>query len=88
MKFLCRNKIRALDVAGKILQEILNHDDLHHPHITQLYLAISCPTHIIMVMEYVEGGDLFDYIVSQGKVKALIGDLEILGIEGSRDSGI
>jgi 5'-AMP-activated protein kinase catalytic alpha subunit len=27
---------------------------------------MSCPSHIIMVLEYVEGGDLFDYITGQG----------------------
>ena len=29
---------------------------------------ISTPTDIFMVMEYVPGGELFDYIVKNGKV--------------------
>ncbi len=29
---------------------------------------ISTPTDIFMVMEYVSGGELFDYIVKHGKV--------------------
>lgn len=29
---------------------------------------ISTPTDIFMVMEYVSGGELFDYIVKKGKV--------------------
>lgn len=69
IKFLCREKIREWDVAEKIIQEILNHNDLHHPHITKLHMTLSCPTHIIMVMEYVSGGELFEYIVAEGRVK-------------------
>ena len=30
---------------------------------------ISTPTDIFMVMEYVSGGELFDYIVKHGKLK-------------------
>lgn len=29
---------------------------------------ISTPTDIFMIMEYVSGGELFDYIVKHGKV--------------------
>ena len=41
-----------------------------HPHIIKLYQVISTPTDIFMVMEYVSGGELFDYIVKHGKVIA------------------
>lgn len=33
------------------------------------YQVISTPTDIFMVMEYVSGGELFDYICKNGKVK-------------------
>lgn len=32
------------------------------------YQVISTPTDIFMIMEYVSGGELFDYIVKHGKV--------------------
>jgi 5'-AMP-activated protein kinase catalytic alpha subunit len=35
-----------------------------------VFQVISTPTDIFMVMEYVSGGELFDYIVKHGKVKA------------------
>jgi len=35
------------------------------------YQVISTPTDIFMVMEYVSGGELFDYIVKKGKVRVL-----------------
>ena len=34
------------------------------------YQVISTPTDIFMVMEYVSGGELFDYIVKHGKVSS------------------
>ena len=33
-----------------------------HPHIIKLYEVITTPTDIFMIMEYVSGGELFDYI--------------------------
>ena len=33
-----------------------------HPHIIKLYEVITTPTDIFMVMEYISGGELFDYI--------------------------
>lgn len=33
------------------------------------YQVISTPTDIFMVMEFVAGGELFDYIVKHGKVR-------------------
>jgi len=35
------------------------------------YQVISTPTDIFMIMEYVSGGELFDYIVKHGKVLTL-----------------
>ena len=32
------------------------------------YEVITNPTNIFMVMEYVSGGELFDYIVKKGRV--------------------
>lgn len=36
------------------------------------YQVISTPTDIFMVMEYVSGGELFDYICKNGKVNATV----------------
>lgn len=35
------------------------------------YQVISTPTDIFMIMEYVSGGELFDYIVKHGKVNEI-----------------
>lgn len=40
---------------------------LQHPHIIKLYEVISTPTDIIFVLEFA-GGELFNYIVSNGRM--------------------
>ncbi|XP_071799712.1 5'-AMP-activated protein kinase catalytic subunit alpha-2-like isoform X2 [Asterias amurensis] len=69
VKILNRQKIKSLDVVSKIRREIQNLKLFRHPHIIKLYQVISTPTDIFMVMEYVAGGELFDYIVKNGKLK-------------------
>lgn len=68
VKIVNRDKIKALDVAGKLRREILNLWLFRHPHIIKLYQVISTPTDIFMIMEYVSGGELFDYIVKSGRL--------------------
>lgn len=69
IKILNRQKIKSLDVVGKIRREIQNLKLFRHPHIIKLYQVISTPTDIFMIMEYVSGGELFDYIVKHGKLQ-------------------
>ncbi|XP_073449995.1 5'-AMP-activated protein kinase catalytic subunit alpha-2 [Aquarana catesbeiana] len=69
VKILNRQKIRNLDVVGKIKREIQNLKLFRHPHIIKLYQVISTPTDFFMVMEYVAGGELFDYICKNGRVE-------------------
>ncbi|CAM9257667.1 unnamed protein product [Lampetra fluviatilis] len=68
VKILNRHKIRSLDVVGKIKREIQNLKLFRHPHIIKLYQVISTPTDFFMVMEYVSGGELFDYICKNGRL--------------------
>uniref|UniRef100_A0A183BWI6 Acyl carrier protein n=1 Tax=Globodera pallida TaxID=36090 RepID=A0A183BWI6_GLOPA len=69
VKILNRAKIKSLDVVGKIRREIQNLSLFRHPHIIKLYQVISTPSDIFMIMEYVSGGELFDYIVKHGRLK-------------------
>lgn len=69
VKILNRQKIKSLDVVEKIRREIQNLKLFRHPHIIKLYQVISTPTDIFMIMEYVSGGELFDYIVKHGKLR-------------------
>ncbi len=51
-----------MDVVEKIKREIQILKLFRHPHIIKLYEVISTPTDIFMIMEFVSGGELFDYI--------------------------
>ncbi|KAG2851137.1 Serine/threonine protein kinase [Phytophthora cactorum] len=68
IKILNRNKIRSLDMSEKVRREITLLRKMRHPHIIRLYEVIDTPTDIFMVLEYIAGGELFDYIVSKGRL--------------------
>eukprot|EP00047_Mylnosiga_fluctuans_P004714 m.236127 g.236127 ORF g.236127 m.236127 type:complete len:242 (-) comp12931_c0_seq1:891-1616(-) len=68
VKIINRSKVCDLDMADKIKREIQILKLFRHPHIIKLYQVISSPTDIFMVMEYVSGGELFDYIINHGKL--------------------
>lgn len=53
---------------GKVRREIFNLKRFRHPHIIKLYQVLETERDIYLVMEYVEGGELFDYIVQRGKL--------------------
>ncbi|KAJ3001742.1 hypothetical protein HKX48_002725, partial [Thoreauomyces humboldtii] len=42
---------------------------LHHPNITRLFDVVETEHQIVLTMEHVEGGELFDYIVAQKRLK-------------------
>eukprot|EP00898_Chlorokybus_atmophyticus_P004631 jgi/Chlat1/5169/Chrsp33S00393 len=68
IKILNRKKIRAMDMDEKVLREIKILRLFMHPHIIRLYEVIDTPTDIFVVMEYVQSGELFDYIVEKGRL--------------------
>lgn len=68
LKIINRKKLVTRDMAGRIEREIQYLQLLRHPHIIKLYTVITTPNEIIMVLEYA-GGELFDYIVQNGRMK-------------------
>jgi len=69
IKILNRKKLKAMDMDLKVRREINILRVLKHPHIIELYEVIDTPSDIFVVMEYVEGGELFDYIVTHGRLQ-------------------
>ncbi|KYG42881.1 hypothetical protein M433DRAFT_146385 [Acidomyces richmondensis BFW] len=67
LKIISRRKLVTRDMAGRIEREIQYLQLLRHPHIIKLFTVITTPSEIIMVLEYA-GGELFDYIVQNGKM--------------------
>ena len=68
IKILNRKKLKKQDMGEKVRTEIHILRLFTHPHIIRLYEVIDTPSDIFTVMEYVPGGELFDYIVSRGKL--------------------
>merc|ERR1711981_410855 len=57
-----------MGMEDKVWREINILKMFRHPHIIRLYEVIETPTDIYVVMEYVSGGEMFDYIVSKGRL--------------------
>jgi len=56
-------------VSKYVEREILNHRRLVHPHIIRFKEVILTDVHICIVMEYAEGGDMFDYVLKRGGLR-------------------
>merc|ERR1719487_545156 len=57
-----------MEMAEKVRREINILKMCTHPHIIRLYEVIDTPSDIFVIMEYVSGGELFDYIVARGRL--------------------
>eukprot|EP01006_Ploeotia_vitrea_P055583 TRINITY_DN68013_c7_g1_i1.p1 TRINITY_DN68013_c7_g1~~TRINITY_DN68013_c7_g1_i1.p1 ORF type:complete len:678 (+),score=340.85 TRINITY_DN68013_c7_g1_i1:41-2074(+) len=69
IKILNRSKLQRMDMGAKVRREIDILRLFMHPHIIRLYEVIDTPTDIFCVMEYVAGGEMFDYIVRKGRLE-------------------
>ena len=70
IKILNKGKIKHMEMAEKVRREINILKMCTHPHIIRLYEVIDTPTDIFVIMEFVSGGELFDFIVSRGRLPA------------------
>ena len=63
-------KDRIVDVADveRVSREIHILKLIRHPNIIQLFEIIETPKHLFLIMEYMENGELFDYIVSKKRM--------------------
>ncbi len=60
LNFWRKASLRAFNFASKSI--------FRHPHIIKMYQVHSSPTDLFLVMEYVPGGELFDYICANGRL--------------------
>ncbi|KRX24724.1 5'-AMP-activated protein kinase catalytic subunit alpha-2 [Trichinella nelsoni] len=68
VKIVSREKMKRLRMVDKARREIENLRLLRHPHIVQLYEVHALPFDIVMIMEYVSGGDMCQYLCQHGKL--------------------
>ena len=63
-------KDRIVDVADveRVAREIHILKLIRHPNIIQLYEIIETPKHLFLVIDYMEKGELFDYIVNKKRM--------------------
>ncbi|KAH7648179.1 hypothetical protein FG379_000103 [Cryptosporidium bovis] len=68
VKIMNKEKMKSLNMYDKSKKEISILKSIIHPHIIRLYEVLDTPTDIYMIMEYVKGGELFDYILQKGRL--------------------
>ena len=64
VKILDKEKIEDEVDIERIIREIEILKNIHHPNIAQMYETYSTIHNFYLMIEYVPGGDLFDYITS------------------------
>jgi len=69
IKIINKRKMEHMNMHEKIRREIQILQFLKHPHVIRLYELLDTPSDIFMVMEYVQGGELFDHIVHKLKLQ-------------------
>jgi 5'-AMP-activated protein kinase catalytic alpha subunit len=63
IKILEKEKIIDVADVERVSREIHILKLIRHPNIIQLYEIIETPKQLFLIMEYMESGELFDYIV-------------------------
>lgn len=69
VKILEKGKIADVNDVERVAREIHILKLIRHPNIVQLYEIIETPKQLYLIMEYASGGELFEHIVSQNRVK-------------------
>ncbi|KAL2652157.1 hypothetical protein R1flu_020285 [Riccia fluitans] len=69
IKVLDKEKILKHKMVEQIKREISTMKLVKHPNIVQLLEVLASKTKIYIVLEFVTGGELFDKIVHQGRLK-------------------
>lgn len=67
IKMINRAKLRADGEAAVtiFMREISILEQLHHPNICQLKESFQESANVILVLEFIDGGDLLDYVLSR-----------------------
>uniref|UniRef100_A0A8C2KYQ6 non-specific serine/threonine protein kinase n=1 Tax=Cyprinus carpio TaxID=7962 RepID=A0A8C2KYQ6_CYPCA len=60
---------RHILTSRELFREVRIMKGLNHPNIVQLFEVIETEKTLYLVMEYASGGEVFDYLVSHGRMK-------------------
>lgn len=61
-------KLKTPKERRSLVREIEIHRKMNHPNITKIYDVYETKEQVFVVMELLEGGDLFQYVISRGKL--------------------
>lgn len=68
VKILEKSRIKDKADKERVVREIKILKRVNHPAFVKLYEIIENPERIYLIMEYAEGGELFDYIVQRDRL--------------------
>ncbi|WOL07889.1 CBL-interacting protein kinase 23-like isoform X1 [Canna indica] len=69
IKILDKEKILRHKMVGQIKREISTMKLVRHPNVIRMYEVMASKTKIYIVLEFVTGGELFDRIACNGRLK-------------------
>ncbi|KAF6136234.1 hypothetical protein GIB67_001643 [Kingdonia uniflora] len=69
IKVLHKDQVLRHKMVEQIKREISTMKLIKHPNVVKLYEVLASKTKIYIVLEFVDGGELFDKIVNQGRLK-------------------
>ncbi|KAI9364841.1 kinase-like domain-containing protein, partial [Zopfochytrium polystomum] len=66
MKSILKKNVKTAKQMNSVQREVRLMKLLQHEHIVQVYETLETPDNIYIVMEHASGGELFDFIVTNG----------------------
>ena len=69
IKVLQKSKIKEVADVERVSREIAILKKVNHDQVIRLFEVIDTPQAIYLIMEFCEGGELFDYIVKHTRIK-------------------
>ena len=92
IKILEKNRIREVADVERVSREILILKRLRHHQVVHLHEVVDTPKQIYLIMEFANGGELFDYIVAHQRIKerqaALLFHQICDGVQYLHDNGV
>jgi vacuolar-type H+-ATPase subunit I/STV1 len=65
VKIIEKSKVKSTKLRTSVKREIRLNKLIWHPHIAQVYEMLETESTIFIMMEYIEGGELFNYIIGK-----------------------
>ena len=72
IKIVSKETIADVDDIERVYRETFILKTLKHQNIIKIFEVIDTTKAIMLVMEYADGGELFDYIASRGRLPELV----------------